>query len=312
MKESIKLFCITAILLLIVSNTYSTPLNGTYTIGSGGNYPTINSAVSDLVSSGINGDVVFNILTGFYSEHIVINSVPGTASGYTVTFKSLTGNPNDVIISNSSKGDNDNIVIDGTDNLSIESFTFSNAEETSSRGIIHFLNDCHNIKILNNIFPNESGAYTMYNIYGFGGFDLSNLLIKDNSFLSESYCHINIYPSDIDISNIKVINNNFINSSISVLVQKSDSVLIEKNNILCRGEYPALALWQSKTINVSKNNIRSNIKAIEIVNCGNMITRSLISNNFIYTTSHAVTNIISNGYNILFINNIIHKIPRNN
>ena len=39
-------------------------LSGTYTIGSGGNYTTINAAVTDLNTQGVNSAVTFNILSG--------------------------------------------------------------------------------------------------------------------------------------------------------------------------------------------------------------------------------------------------------
>ncbi len=39
MKESIKLFCVTAIILITASDSYSAPLNGKFTSGSGGKYP---------------------------------------------------------------------------------------------------------------------------------------------------------------------------------------------------------------------------------------------------------------------------------
>ena len=98
MKESIKLFCITVIILLTASNSFSTPLNGTYTIGSGGNYSTINSAFTDASLQGIDGAVIFDIITGIYNEQVDIGLISGSSSVNTVTLKSQSGNPADVII----------------------------------------------------------------------------------------------------------------------------------------------------------------------------------------------------------------------
>ena len=98
MKESIKLFCIIIISHLTASNSFSTPLNGTYTIGSGGNYSTINSAFTDASLKGIDGAVIFDIITGIYNEQVDIGLISGSSSVNTVTLKSQSRNPADVII----------------------------------------------------------------------------------------------------------------------------------------------------------------------------------------------------------------------
>jgi len=53
MKESIKLFCISITFLLTASYSLSIPPSGTYTIGSGGDYTTINFAYSDAILTGL-------------------------------------------------------------------------------------------------------------------------------------------------------------------------------------------------------------------------------------------------------------------
>jgi len=83
------------------SNTFS-QLNGTYTVGSGGFFPTINSAVTTAVSQGVNGPVVFNILSGNYFVDITINAVPGISAANDITFQSQTGVPGDVVIKGNS------------------------------------------------------------------------------------------------------------------------------------------------------------------------------------------------------------------
>ena len=78
----------TIIMFIISFQTIFAQLSGTYTIGSGGAYPTISSAITDLNTNGISGPVVFNILNGIYNEQLVIGPISGTNNTNTVTFQS--------------------------------------------------------------------------------------------------------------------------------------------------------------------------------------------------------------------------------
>lgn len=98
MKTTIKLFCIIAIFLISFLNAFSTPLSGTYTVGNGGDYATINSAYNDAFTQGISGPVIFSIFTGIYNEHIATFPIPGSSLTNTLTFKSQSGNSADVLI----------------------------------------------------------------------------------------------------------------------------------------------------------------------------------------------------------------------
>ncbi|MBK9402919.1 MAG: hypothetical protein IPN57_00075 [Ignavibacteria bacterium] len=96
MKISILLLI--SFFILITTNLFSAPLNGTYTIGSGGNYPTLNSALDDAVIQGINGPVIFDIVTGVYVDTTGIEYIPGSSLANTLTLKSMSGNSEDVIV----------------------------------------------------------------------------------------------------------------------------------------------------------------------------------------------------------------------
>jgi hypothetical protein len=67
-------------------------LNGTYTIGSGGQYANVNAALQDVINCGINGPVTFAFLTGSYPSISINGSIPGTDATNTITFTSATGN----------------------------------------------------------------------------------------------------------------------------------------------------------------------------------------------------------------------------
>ena len=82
--------------------TILTSMNsGSYTIGSSSSadYSSFAIAISDLSNRGICGAVVFNVESGTYNEQFTLNEIGGMSSINTVTFQSLSGNKNDVILS---------------------------------------------------------------------------------------------------------------------------------------------------------------------------------------------------------------------
>ena len=75
------------------------PLNGTYTVGGGGNYPTLTQVVSKLNSLGVSGPVTLLLTDATYltpmaieTFPIVINTIPGASSTNTITIKPAPSN----------------------------------------------------------------------------------------------------------------------------------------------------------------------------------------------------------------------------
>ncbi|MFN5072808.1 MAG: CARDB domain-containing protein [Cyclobacteriaceae bacterium] len=75
-----------------------TPLNGTYTVGTGQTYTTINQAISAMRTNGISGPVIFQLASQTFNEQFVLPSISGSSATNTITFQSQTGNPADVIL----------------------------------------------------------------------------------------------------------------------------------------------------------------------------------------------------------------------
>ena len=76
---------------------------GTYTINSanptsGSNFNSFNEAVAYIASSGVCGPVIFNVASGTYNEQVSFGEIYGTSSVNTITFKSASTNPDDVIL----------------------------------------------------------------------------------------------------------------------------------------------------------------------------------------------------------------------
>ena len=82
-----------------VSRSIKSGLQGEYVIGSSdeADYATITAAVV-AAKDGIEGPVVFNIEAGTYNENILVSAIPGASASNTITFTSLSGNNDDVII----------------------------------------------------------------------------------------------------------------------------------------------------------------------------------------------------------------------
>src|SRR4051812_22933801 len=85
---------------------------GTYTIGTGGNYPNLSAAVADLHSSALTGPVVFNILPGSYSGttwQAILNNVTNASAANTITIQAQSG-PGTVTITQSGTAANPYII----------------------------------------------------------------------------------------------------------------------------------------------------------------------------------------------------------
>jgi hypothetical protein len=69
-----------------------TPLSGSYTIGTGGNFPTLSAAVGVLNFLGVNGPVTFLFTDATYTDvGVVVGAVAGASATNTITFKPAAG-----------------------------------------------------------------------------------------------------------------------------------------------------------------------------------------------------------------------------
>jgi len=276
MKNLFTIFCSIAIFICISSNSFSIPLNGTYTIGSGGDYPTINSAAIDVAFQGVSGPVIFNILNGTYQESVALNSISGSSSINTVTFKSQTGNPQDVII------EYYDFVLNGANNVIIKSIFFSALSQIIVNGI------ANNIRIEENLFNLERRPVTLYSV--------SNAKIINNTFFSVSGSEVFW--------------------QYSIHAENCDSLLIEKNNFTTGFHIEAIQLLNCNLFYISKNKFSwgsGGCNQLYLNSCGNPITPSVISNNFFTGTNwYSPPRSVVNCTNLLFIyNSFSGRLPIN-
>jgi hypothetical protein len=73
-------------------------LNGTYSVGTGLDFATLDAALTALDQAGVTGPVVFNIAAGTtYTSQLILKPFTGASAVNTVTIQAATGNRNDVI-----------------------------------------------------------------------------------------------------------------------------------------------------------------------------------------------------------------------
>jgi hypothetical protein len=68
-------------LVIIVPSLLLGGLSGTYVIGNqvGTDYSTFTQAASALQSQGVSGPVIFNVLSGTYTEYVTLNEITGAS-----------------------------------------------------------------------------------------------------------------------------------------------------------------------------------------------------------------------------------------
>ena len=134
------------------------PLNGSYTIGSDANYPTLNAAVDSLVSNGINGPVLFNIKNGNYNEQIIIPEIDGSSSNNTITFQSESNDSTQVIIYYPGDYNNNYIVrLNGADHIIFRKLTLEVTSTDFGRVFVLDSSANHN-RFESNIIRNQNNS----------------------------------------------------------------------------------------------------------------------------------------------------------
>lgn len=117
--------------------TASAISSGTYTVGTGGDFPDLAAAVADLNSSTLTGPVVFKILNGSYSGsdwQITIGDINGAGSTNTVTIQPDAGADVKISVSGSSS-DNYVIQLDDAEFVTIQNITLENTSSSNGRVI---------------------------------------------------------------------------------------------------------------------------------------------------------------------------------
>ena len=164
-------------------------LSGSYTIGTGGDYSSFQSARDALVANAISGPVVFNVLTGTYDDPVTLGQVYGASATNTVTFQSADANADSVVWENTSNSSTSNYVLklNGTDHITLKNITFKNHGSSYSQKIV-LTGVTDSVAIENNTFLGYQGGNSSNHVSVYGsGADAEALTIKNNKITDGGY-----------------------------------------------------------------------------------------------------------------------------
>ncbi len=169
------------------------PLNGTYTVGTGGNYASLSTAITALNNNGVNGPVVMNILPGTWSGSAwqgTLNAITGASSTNTITFQAQ-GGAGTSTLSPSAISTTNNFVfsLNGASWIRIQNLTLSN--NGTSMGVdIDMQGAASNNIVQNCILTGNSGLSTSSfksRIYANGVTGSNNSFLNNSIPLGTSY-----------------------------------------------------------------------------------------------------------------------------
>jgi parallel beta-helix repeat protein len=268
-------------------------LSGTYTIASiSGDYGSFTEALVHLKSGGISATTTFNVNTGTYYEQFEIPAISGASESNTITFKSQSGNKQDVKISFDAPSNANYLVnMNGGSYVHFENMTFE-ALNNFYGIVFEFANGASNNILSGNILRNNEYIYnstTRSLIYSNSSIDNNNEF-SGNDFINGTYGFYYFGTSSSNReSGTKILNNTFTNQySRAISLQNQEDAIIRGNEITSAsaltnqyGIYCAGIFGQSE-ISQNKISMPSGRYGIYLASSGNITTQGRLFNNFIY------------------------------
>lgn len=178
---------------ILVDILSCTPLNGVYTLGTvASDYLTFADAINDLTTCGVSGPVVFDIVSGTYTEQIKVTEVPNSSLTNTITFQSQSGLNTDVVIdwpASTVAADNFTLQFDGADYIIFQNVTIQRSGAGTYAGVVVLENEAHDDQLLNNVIIGQlyAGTSTNYTvIYSPTTID-TNITVANNEIIGGGY-----------------------------------------------------------------------------------------------------------------------------
>jgi len=276
----------------LFTDSFSQPLNGTYTIGGvSPNYVSFSTAAAALNTNGISGPVTFNIAPGVYLEQITLDSIVGASTINTICFQSQGLDSTTVTLTFNGGYNNDYLVfLNNCDHITFKGINFQPLNSTYRKAIYAF-NGCSDIHIKNNLFSNA--WISIYNIYNPS---INNDFSNNHFSAAPGIEHIKTV-SNFSFYSIgtKIENNVFDGTAKSSIYLLAEDSLIVRGNLLTgarTNNAVDLSYCGASTL-VEKNQITiSSGYALYFNNCNSTSTNPIVVRN----------NMISASYNCLFFN----------
>lgn len=336
--------CIFVALFLLVGTALfsQSPLNGQYTIGEGGDFPTFTDAVNALESDGVSGSVVFDILNGTYEEQIRIPPIAGASSTSGITFQSADLDRNAVTLRYAANSTNPyTLYLDGADYIAFQHLTlealstdigrvlyYRNGATNNTFKDIHFKGIATNstsvnraviyalsIENHNNSFLNNLISFGSQGMRLFGGnIQDSGTLIKDNVFSGQydKGVHLQNHDAPQIIGNTFSINGTGLQTK-GVYCNNVDNALrITGNEIVMNGNGNAIELSSCMASLGNEGLIANNFatggdnNTSSVAHCANSTYQDFVFNSFQATSTNSGRGFyLSGGSNINLLNNIL-------
>ncbi|TVQ07268.1 MAG: hypothetical protein EA361_18580, partial [Bacteroidetes bacterium] len=291
---------------------------GGYTIGgSSPDFNTLQEAANEVAARGVVGDVIFNIRPGQYNEQVIINAIMGTSEENTVTFRSETGNKEDVeIIFSSASGSNYLVRINGASHLKFENLSFEATHSTQAR-IFSLGSNTHNITIENNLLKASYSTNSSTNraLVFADANNIQALSIVDNHFQDGAYGVYMNANASLRSSDIEIHDNLFETQGYrGIEINQNDGFSISGNTLFSDGgNYTALffnnAVGQKEILANRMNVVNGSYGVYFLSSSASEDQRALIANNFIRvgstSTAHGISLSWNDSHFDIYHNNIL-------
>lgn len=258
-------------------------ISGVFVVGSSANanYATLTAAVEAL-KGGIDGPVTIEIEKGTYNEKLMIKDIKGTSPTNTISFKSQSGNYQDVVIEENKYVDSEYsddklyyeygvVTVKGVDYVTFDGVTIQTSDVKYPQ-VVRLQDGSKHFSLLNSkVTAPMSIDYSSGDIYLFSTYVQSkhneqvnhDITLKNTIFeggyigmMGGSQWITNDYEKGLTIDGCKFINQ----GSKAIYLSKSNGANIVNNSIInnatTKTDFSALDIDAENLVNISNNNIK--------------------------------------------------------
>lgn len=297
-----------------VSSNVMGCLTGTFTVGTGGTFPSFTAAMNAITSVGICGNVIFDVLPGTYSESLIINQIQNMGPNATITFRSQNNNNTSVILTS---GTGSAVInLNGTDYMRFEKISIIGTGTITAA--VQLAGGATNNIFNGNIIEIPATTTSTYRVINSTSAALDNYNQFIDNRITGGYYGIYWYGSSSMRKVGNIFNGNTINNFYyyGLYLYYNDSALVTKNSIANAANSGAVyGLYSYYTNNsiFTKNKLyingSSTAYCMYLYYNNSSSGNSLVANNFVTQSNgtagvYGLYNYYSNNMN--YINNSIN------
>lgn len=281
------------------------PLSGTYDIGSGGDYATLEDFLHDLTYRGVNAAVTAQLTDSLYTGAYILDHIPGIGWDRILTFTGATGQTPVLRYSNQDEDNNHLFRLYRGKYVTFDGFTFeTEATGYSNLVVLDGFNKFINFDTCQFVAPgNQGSSYTAFSVYTPDNAWLGETSFEDCTFSGNS-CGIDIILETGSIEGC-TFDGNYRGASF----QPGNNVTITDCDF-SDISYVGLSVNGSSAFTVTNNRFTGSSRGMAIENCNATGERILIANNILdLTGGNSGITVSGTGFNI--INNSVRSTGSN-